>query len=197
MVQFSHEVQLKWWQASLMNYFSWWSLVVVLVVVAVGGWLAVYPLYSNWRTMTKAEQLQTDYNINNQKFSNLKVKIKEWQNLRDSSESDLHVILPHEADLANLMAEIDAVVKASGFKLQGLTFTDSGARDKAKKTTTDTTSGLHTVSLFIDVSGGDYVKFKGLVTQIQSAVRLLEIKNVSFSSDDTYSMELVSYYFPQ
>lgn len=196
MVQFSRDVQLSWWQASLINYFSWWALLVVIIVVTVGGWLTIYPLYTNWQNMTKSEQLRSELAIKSVQFDNLKKKIADWQDLRDSINTDLHLILPPNVDLANLMVEIDSLVNNSGFSLYSLSFVDSAARDKNKKVMAASQTGVRTISVFVDITGGDYTKFKELIKQIQSAWRLLEVGKINFISDGSYSMELISYYYP-
>ncbi len=196
MTQFSRDEQISWWKSSLVNYFSWWALVVAAIIIGLGSWLMVYPVYEQWNTMTKAEQLSEELSIYQSQYDNLISKSNDWKKLNRSVGKDLYLILPQDIDLPNLMTEIDAVVKSSIFTLNGIAFNDGSREQVRTGSKEESRAGIKVVRIVINVSGGNYTAFKELVKKIESAWRLLEVRDVSFVTDDAYTIELASYYYP-
>jgi len=189
-----------------LNKFSWLgrSLIFLIIVIA-GVYFLVLPEINKARQITKeflpakAKELEllAQYNTKINDLESLAAQV-ESQNSR--SMELLRQILPTQANVPELIAQLDALTKKSGFFIGNLGITESmGGFDK-KASTSATTQGtnLRLLNITLTLSGGDYASFKVLLDNIEKNVRLLDVNSVSFSTNEGtsggYLLNLKTYY---
>lgn len=199
-MQVTPEVQVNWWQKTLVEYFTIWATLVVLVVVVLPGWLLVWPKFQEWRTMTKAQTLDSRLAEERQNIDSLKQKLNEWSSIKNKAGSDLQAILPSTIDIPDLLVQLEAVAAQSGFRFLGVSISEAAvsARSQTVSTSASDAGGVRPVKITFNLEGNSYANFKALLENIRSSWRLLEINSFSFSESQTsYSLDLTSYYYPR
>ncbi len=138
----------------------------------------------------------------------------------------LEQVLPTAAQIPELIAQLDALVQKSGFKISELSVNEVVPAKSKKKQAAPAAAGenpaeapaaaplpepetapepsnlsnLKTLNIVLGVVGGDYAAFKVLLAKIEKHIRLLDLLSIDFSVDESgvneYSLNLRTYYFP-
>ena len=194
-MQITQEVQVSWWQKTLVENFTIWASLVVLVLVVVPGWLLVWPKFQEWRAMTKAQTLEGQLVEERQNIDSLKQKVREWDKIKKQAGSDLQAILPSVIDVPDLLVQLEAVAAQSGFRFLGVSISEAGGTARGQSVNT---GGVRPVKITFNLEGNSYGNFKSLLENIRSSWRLLEVDSFSFSESQTsYALDLTSYYYPR
>lgn len=161
----------------------------------------------------------------NQKLADLEKTMTEFKNKHAQDIQDLSQLLPSEAEVPNLMAQLEAVVQLSGFSLSNLTVTEGSTAAKnapAKKAISeqadDTASPdasepsdnsdqppeadslIKVVTIGMSIEGGDYFNLKILLDNLEKHLRIIDVNGISFTGDGTASQIILllnTYYFVQ
>ncbi|MFH1866661.1 MAG: hypothetical protein ABIJ81_01090 [Patescibacteria group bacterium] len=199
MAQISQEVKISWWQKSLVKYYQWWILLVVLVILVLPGWWLVRPIYLEWRTMTRAQDLESRLVVERQAVNELQQKINAWEKLKQQTASDLQLILPSTIDIPNLLVQLEAIVEESGYRLRAVSVSEAGAgQSRSKGKILAVTGGIRPVKITLSVEGEGYNNFKELLQNIQLAWRLLDVNSFRYGTNETsFVIELTSFYYPR
>ncbi len=126
-------------------------------------------------------------------------------------------ILPSEAEVPNLIAQLEALTQASGFRLTAITFAEAqAAKTTSKKSTKSTGSeetptkikeeafipeldpAVHVINISMKVSGGGYLELKKLLDNIEKHLRIFDVNSIGFSSaegENSYNIPLQTYYY--
>lgn len=194
--------------------------VIFIAVLILGYFLLLQPKISQLREAgiaqlpAKSSELEL-LNKYSQKLKELAAKVSGFQTKYSQEVSDLNQVLPAQAQIPELIAELDALVQKSGFRINSLDINETSPKTPAKKIpeNSDGASGLaenpteqlnnnlenlHLLEVTLSVSGGDYPAFKVLLNKIEKNIRLLDLISIKFSAVDNneaYSLILRTYYF--
>ena len=148
-----------------------------------------------------------------QGLEELKVTMAEFKNKYSKNIENLSQLLPSEAEVPNLMAQLEAVAQASGFTISTLTVTE-GSVGLGKKITSrveeealdeslelpELDSAIHVVKVGLNVEGGDYFNLKSLLDNLEKHLRIIDVSSISFSGTTDSSqitLMLDTYYFAE
>ncbi len=199
MSPFTRETKISWREQVLIKYFIWLAILVVLIIVG-GGWWQIKPIYSEWRTMTRAQDLQKSLVEIKAQVAALDNKVSAWNKIKKQPGADLHLILPSNIDIPDLLTQIEDLVNKNKYILNSISISESGTTiKKIEKNTSDTAaSGVRSVKITLALSGQGYENFKTMLQALQSAWRMLNVNSFNYSeSTDSYNIELTSYYYPR
>ncbi|MCX6785792.1 MAG: hypothetical protein NTZ18_02995 [Candidatus Komeilibacteria bacterium] len=161
-----------------------------------------------------------DLDAYSQKLGELDAKIKSFQEKYKQAAVDLNQILPSQAQVPELIAELDALVKQAGFTLNSLDIAEAGKTAKTDEAADNpdaaavapaspappadnNLTNVQPVDITMAVTGGDYPAFKVLLDKIEKNIRLLDLVSIKFSAGGSaagpagtgYSLILRTYYF--
>lgn len=160
-----------------------------------------------------------------QGLAGLEKTLTEFKSKHSQNIKDLSQLLPSEAEIPNLMAQLESVVQSSGFSLSNLTITEGSL--EAKKTPVkqtaaeqpndtalpastkssdnsdeqpETESLIKVVTVGMNIDGGDYFNLKILLDNLEKHLRIIDVKGISFAGESTASQIILllnTYYFVQ
>ncbi|MFA4936794.1 MAG: hypothetical protein WC575_00665 [Patescibacteria group bacterium] len=200
MSPFAKENKVSWGEQLLVKYFIWLAILVALIIIGGGGWWQVKPLYLEWRTMTRAQDLEKSLVEINTQVAMLDSKVASWNKIKNQTDTDFHLILPVNIDIPNLLIQIEDLVIQHKYILSSISVSESGITNtkKVDKNPTNTSTGVRSVKITLALSGHGYENFKTLLQALQSAWRMLNVNSFGYSENtDSYSIELTSYYYPR
>jgi hypothetical protein len=195
----------QWWRKNLQQYFLWWGLGVAVVILGLGSWFLLKPLYVDLRAGTQVDSLKDHIVEVQNRLIILKKQAKTWEELQQSTQENINLILPNVNDLPNLIVQLEALAKQTKFNLQGIAISEKSDTGKAvdtrpgSKTSTiakELPGGVRVLKITITLDGGNYTRLKEFLQAAQSAWRLLEVNSISFARDGSYAVELSAYYYP-
>ena len=190
-----------------LNRFSWLGHVLIfLIVISAGVYFLVVPEINKARQITKeflptkAKELEL--------LDQYDAKIVALENLSAQAESQnsrsmelLKQVLPSTSNVPELIAQLEALTKKSGFFMGNLSISESIASPTKKATTgknQTVDSNLRSINISLSLTGGEYASFKALLDNIEKNVRLLDINSISFSVNEGvaggYLLNLKTYY---
>ena len=141
-----------------------------------------------------------------------------YKKIPDSKKEKSKDVLPSKASLPDLLVNLDDLMQANNFSLDGVSFmvTDEEGKkivDKVKlkeitdianleKDLSEEDTGeekiekyLRIIEIELEISGGGYLSFENLISQIETNLRLMDIVSFNFSPEsDGYSITLKTYY---
>lgn len=192
----------QWWQKNLQQHFLWWGVGVAVVILGLGSWFLLKPLYVDLRAGTQVGSLEDHIIKTQNKLIALKKQAKTWEELQQSTQANVNLILPSVNDLPNLIVQLEALAKQTKFNLQGIAISEKSETNKTIKTplgiqtSKELPGGVRSLKITITLDGGNYTRLKEFLQAAQSAWRLLEVNSISFARDGGYAVELSAYYYP-
>ncbi len=152
----------------------------------------------------KTKELE-DLKVYYDNLKNLNIDINEFKKLEATNLKKLNEVLPSEAAIPELMAQLEAVTLSSGFSLSYMDFTqgalfeeEKDSLDSTEEIKNDSTPGIHFVDIAMSVQGGDYFGLKKLLNNLEKHLRILDVMALTFSGGQEangYSLALRTYYF--
>jgi len=128
--------------------------------------------------------------------------IKNYNAAHQADIDKINYILPSEAKIPELIAQLEALVTSDGFKISSL---DIGSKEIKKESRDDadaqaiTDSGLAMLSIGLGINGGDYFALKRFLQDIENHLRLMDVMSISFQSTEgagEYLLNIQTYYLP-
>lgn len=213
----------------LNRYYIWLIIIISLVILAVGFFYVLRPAYERMFDLS-AQQLpiQEKKLAELEKYQNdleaLGKTIGEFTSTKQTDLDKLKEILPSSSEIANLFAEMEALIESNGFNLSDITFSEPrvivSAPPIAESQNDDLSNEgkvnqpaepavaqpqISTVEISLSISGGGYQAFKNLLNKIQTHLRVLDVTSINFNDiniDETkgeqanYALTLKTYYRP-
>ena len=148
-----------------------------------------------------------------QSLEELQTVMVNYQKTYGQNIAKLSELLPTEPQVPNLMAQLEALVQASGFSVTSLNFTESSALNAkaapAENGTAQATEGsvlalpeldpsVHDLRIAMVIGGGDYFNFKTLLANLEKHLRIIDVSAIAFSgaSEETsINLTLNTYYY--
>jgi len=207
--------------AFLNKNYKLFSLLIMVGILLLGYFFLVGPKiktlndYKNNQLANKQAELKIleDYSI---KMSALENLIEQY---KISHQQDLNLLLqalPDKAQLPELIAQLDALVRASGFQLANLSFTEKTYQDTLNKvareilpeeiqseTANALPDNLMVVEIVVNLKSADYPAFKNLLNNLERHIRLFDLISVNFApasdagAGSGFTLALRTYYLNQ
>ena len=194
---------------SILNKYYWlFAILIFLIIVILGIWFLIWPEISKSQKIAKEflpEKMQEIDLLGKYtaKIKDLETLVSNIDNQYGRSLDLLRQVLPAQANVPELIAQVDALTRKSGFEMNSIDITESGATGLVKRGGTKNiqinNTPLRLVNINLSVTGGNYPSFKILLDNIEKNIRLLDLNSVSFSGGTSeavgYSLNLRTYYF--
>lgn len=134
-----------------------------------------------------------------QKNKLLSQRVADYQKKHNAEFEKLSYILPSEAKIPELIAQMDALSKANGFSVNSMDISQSEAVKKfSEEAEAVEEAGLKNINISLDLSGGDYLAFKKLLGDIEKHLRLLDVNSIDFASaqgtEGGYKLNINTYF---
>ena len=186
-------------------------IIAFVAVIAIGTAFFILP-----KLIKNNEDRQGELKNKSEKLADLENYVTSLQALSSAEENFgqsqsanlqlLSQVLPPVKDLANLIAQMEAITRVSGFTLNSLSITENGVdQSAAADASEDGTSApepaggtLRSLNINLSLSGGGYDTFKDLLENLERHIRLLDVNSISFSNPDetgSYTLTLTTYYY--
>lgn len=182
------------WNNILKHFFAWWVVLTLLVIAAIGYFLLRGP-WQEWLSLSRVQSLAAELSVVRKEYTTLEADINAWQTLISQRPGQLDIMMPTSPDVPNLLAQLEAVTRAAGFKLDAIAIAEDSASAARGEQVGD---GVRKLNLSLGVSGGSYTKLKALLAGIQKSWRILQVNAFSISGNEgAYRLKLDSYYYPR
>ncbi|MBU1037019.1 hypothetical protein KKF32_03205, partial [Patescibacteria group bacterium] len=204
--------------------------IIFLLIIFVGYFFILQSqlikVYQNKVTLLAGKLKQLDdmekYSLSLQK---LEEAAKKFEQKQEKNIERFSQFLPAERNLANLIAQLETVMRVSGFNINSLAITESLTAKKTEQPPLPddyedipnddyesygyeedqfldvvATPSLHVLSINLAIQGGDYVSFKNLLANLEKHIRLFDVSSINFSSpgdEGSYSLSITTYYYPE
>ena len=100
----------------------------------------------------------------------------------------IEMAVPTGYDFTSVISQITSLAKAYNFKVLSVE-ADKVSDAKALKST------IKKVRISATVYGGQYDEFKKLLSGMEKSAMIFDIESLNFTSNDTYQIQLIAYYF--
>lgn len=191
--------QISKWERALEKHFFWWASAVAVIIIFLGVWFLLLPMYNEWRGGVNIDQERAELNVARARLVELKKISAEWGAVKKQVPArDLPFILPKEVNIPDLLVQLEAVASQTGFTLQGIAVSEAtkGSGRKAE-TSGIQADGTRVVKITYSIDGVTYPKFKVLLQALEQAWRLIQVDSFTLGRDTSLSLDLTSYYFPE
>ena len=175
------------------------TLLPILFVVIAGGIFFGFidPTYNRVREL-RAEEFEFDQALN---------RSKELQQVRDEllsryntfAQDDLdrlEKLLPDNVDNVRLILDFDALASQYGMRLRNVSI-ESNEERAERGQPANGTQEFNSLLLSFSVTG-DYDTFRAFLADLENSLRLVDVRNLSFSATDTgvydFSVSLETYW---
>jgi hypothetical protein len=195
----------------LINYFGYFILVWVLIVLTGGLFIFVYPLYQKTTGGEGAveQRLQTEYD--NQagylrKIGDLK---KLYKSISEGDRKKIEVMVPANDKIVNLILEIESIILRNGAFLDSIKLESAGVKSQAGANLNpgensgllagafagQLPDGVGSVKIEVNLSSANYYVLKNIIRALENNLRLLDIAEVNYgAADDEASLTIYAYY---
>ncbi|KPJ85506.1 hypothetical protein AMJ57_02905 [Parcubacteria bacterium SG8_24] len=117
----------------------------------------------------------------------LKEAFSAYSKLNPEHVQRLKRIVPDDADIPGLFVQIDNLARKRGMVLVSV---DAVVDDKAASLV-----GVKPVRISVNIAGGDYERFRLLLSDIELSLRLFDVQSIVFTpTSENYSMLMNAYF---
>lgn len=170
-----------------MNYTTRRNISLIVSLILLIGALVVFftldwPIFSQIRQINKKiAQEQVQYDEQAKAVQTAKSIVAQYNGLKAVSNT-ISLSVPRGTEIENVIAQLNNLASQSGLEVQGINFeTPSLPTLKDKKAATNIAKENRILRLTLSLSGS-YESFKTLISSIESNIRLMDVKTISFSS---------------
>lgn len=182
-------------RASLIRrFFIWWVTLMVAAALLAGYWVLRAP-YQEWLSLGRVDTLATSLTVAREQLSKLAQEAAAWQSLKAQHGNQLDLMLPSKIDVPNLLTQLEAVARATGFRLDAVSVAETTTGVKQARASS---SGVRPVHITMSVSGGGYTKLKELLGAIHRAWRVVQVESFGIGGGEaSYRLDLTAFYYPR
>jgi len=189
---------------SLVDNFFWPIMLLLAVAVFLGGYTYLLKqTYTDLITQQQKRLTQVNKTIEDLKEQDKKLDELKTAGISFDQQEELLInsALPSSYDYASVVIQITSLAERYGFVITGLDVsemsTDTRSRSGQAETASPLPSGVKGVEISLEAAGGSYSSWREFVNALENSAMLLDVKAVDMSLEDgSYSLELMSYYYP-
>ncbi len=177
----------------LNQYFNIILAALVVILLAASYFVVLRPKYND--TLMAIQNNIADqkrlYAQEQRKLASLKTMAELYKKISPTDLNKFNGILPNSYAPERLFGEIEEIVSAQGFLVQGITVSSQGA-----VTAPSTPMNVGQINLNVSLGAIDYSGLKILLKTLETNLRLFDITSVGFSpGGNTASLVLSTYYY--
>ena len=115
--------------------------------------------------------------------------LRSYNEIDHESIEQVSVILPDKKNIPEILAQIEAISRASGVDLMNITINEVDETSRVRRNVPEATareldSNIKKLDILMEVSVLDYSGFKRFIESVQSHNRVIDLENIQFSADD-------------
>lgn len=184
-----------------------------LVVVGIGWWFVLLPMWSELQAtdeIARAESARTMVEKETRALEQLQV---DYGALSEVDQLRLSILLPKGEDLPNLLAQVEGLVKQSGFPIGSIGVSEVGEAAAVKsqrivqgkqgeapvvqsKKSRQQSLQIKELQVSLTLGAGSYIQFKHFLAMAEQSLRLLNLTSFSFQSNKADSGYMVNFRTP-
>jgi hypothetical protein len=180
------------------KYFLFVALIVFAVIIIIGYIFLIQPKYVAVSDKVKADEEQKTKELDNlTSYSDRLLKYRnEYNGISVDDKERINGLIAGNYVPESVFAEMEKLIFSRGLILNSI-----DVSSQAKTSGADgggQGSGVGETTIKLDITGVNYEGLKQLLAIMESNLRLLDVKKVSFSpGDNAAQLEIVSYYINQ
>ncbi len=171
------------------------SLIIVILIFGVA--LVVFFSLS-WPNLTKVFDLNSQLNETKKEYTNqsqavqlAKSVIEQYKNLNDVNQA-VSLIMPKTDELYNVIVQLNKISESSGLSIQDLSLKEENSSATQKQQGLIKPAKILTLNITLL---GNYESFKTWLEAIETNMRLMDIKSISFSGTTLSEKTTTSNFF--
>ncbi|HTW96870.1 MAG TPA: hypothetical protein VMD74_04415 [Candidatus Methylomirabilis sp.] len=188
----------------LSDYFNWFIVGVVVLVLVSGYFFLLKPKYdqTNNYINSLSRQEEGDFRAKQQELNDINTLLASYDKIDPSYLDKLDAIAPVKKNKEELFTEINYLVSRSGLLLRSVALTEAGAYVDSglvplTKADAAIAAQLESVNIQITVSGSDYDTFKRFLATLENNLRLIDVVSLNFDPRGTATLNFNVYYLKQ
>lgn len=165
------------------RYFFIIIIAAMLLVFLLGYLFLVLPTQRTAASGDIYQASENEYLSLKRQLAELNELTKIYQSIDPKDIDKIEKFLPPKARIEELMKQMEVIVLQNGFFLTDLQISDESGQD------------IGSVNISMGIVGPNYAGFKNLLYALESNLRLLDIKQISFDpAGRSAAISLVAYY---
>lgn len=175
-------------KSSLVSIIIFFVIVALVFVFVLPAWNDVSSL------MAVKEEGQKELENRESIVANIDELLAQYEKAKSDLDK-ISLAIPNSAQLPELLIQLEEIVKKNGMVMGDIKFSQEQESSKSKVALND----IKTIKINIEAEGS-YLNFKGLLRDLETNIRLMNVNNISFSrsGDDQDSIKFIigmtSYY---
>lgn len=157
-------------------------------ILALGTFLVFLPEWERIQQADRAARLQEERQAKEAYLKKLDELDRNFRSFPAQDAGRIKAMLPSEEDIPGLLATIEAVGRASDIAVTSINFSKGDAH----------IPGLQAVTIALSLQHGDYAHFKLFLQELESSLRLFDVRGASLSPQGaSYTLTLQTYLAPR
>ncbi len=151
---------------------------LVIIGVAAAYWWAFRPMLSqqaivdSFSYRRNVEQLS----ILTKQRADARAVLSQYEQFAADDRQFLAAVLPSQRQVPNIIAQVDAVVRASDLVLRSLSITEDGSN-------TESSGTIQTLALTLTIEAADHQQLEALLERLETNVRLIDVTSFRFNTE--------------
>ncbi|RKX90930.1 MAG: hypothetical protein DRP84_12385 [Spirochaetes bacterium] len=176
----------------LLQYFKFITPLAVILILVLSFLFLLKPKYNEVKVSGALNLEAKQESLANKEtyLTQLKSLEKNYESLPQSDISKIDNILPSKEDVPGLLVQIEEIAEANGFNLLSLDISPVQNLAKSKQK-----SLINQLLITATIEGGEYSDLKLFLNQLESNLRLFDVKSLNFTSgSNLYTLNISTYY---
>jgi Tfp pilus assembly protein PilO len=176
------------------------NISIILVIVFFGAAMIVFFTLS-WPNLTKVFDLnfilnesKKEYEKQNQSLQLAKSIIEQYKNLNDVNQA-VSLTMPKTDEVYNIIVQLNKIAQSSGMSIEGLSLKEVINNElDVSNNHQNLVKPYQTISIDISLRGS-YESFKTWLELVETNIRLMDVKSVSFEGVNLSSDKPINNFF--
>jgi hypothetical protein len=180
----------------LHKYFLFVALIIFVITIIIGYIFLIQPKYVAVSDKVKADEEQKTKELEDlTSYSDRLLKYRnEYNSISTDDKARIDGLIAGKYVPESVFAEMEKLIFSRGLILNSIDVS-SQAKTSGANAGAGQSSGVGETMIKLDITGVNYEGLKQLLAIMESNLRLLDVKKVSFSpGGNTAQLEIVSYY---
>ena len=184
----------KFFNQFFVSRFEWLALLLVIIILVGGGYFILFPKFQELRPGGRyhldSYLLLKESRANH--LQDLKALVNNYKSISQNDIDKLRKVLPPQQDIAGLFVQLDYIAKKNGFFLQTIDIREEKVDPQRER---EESPAIKKLEISINLVGGNYFTLKNFLNDIETNLRLFDVKGIHFSKSlDSFIINLSTYY---
>jgi hypothetical protein len=189
------------------KYSGWFNFVLVFLILAGGSFFVLWPRLEKARAEADLSSIYEEYSDLQNELARLESAKGVFENISSQDLDKINRMIPDKENYEKLFPLVETLVTRSGMILVSLKVESkedvlrnmqaNQANEAALSSQTAEEalpSEIEVVRISLEAAGADYPNLKSFLKALESNLKLLDVKNVSFIAGKNCKLEIETYY---